>query len=203
MATKKTERTWEEMLDDLKAALAADTADIDELKGILSSYKSQEEDWSKYALFDSHCYTRNLVDDGNGKYNIMLLCWNMGQASSIHSHAGSHCFMKLLDGSLVEELYEPPSEVQEGQAMEPQVETANPRDGVIYISDEIGMHRVVNPSHAHSAVSLHIYSPPYSECLCFDERTGKSRSSGAITFYSKGGEIVDETWKSGMGSDYC
>ena len=25
-------------------------------------------------------YTRNLVDDGNGRFNVMLLCWNMGQA---------------------------------------------------------------------------------------------------------------------------
>ena len=28
--------------------------------------------------------------------------------------------------------------------------------------DQIGMHRIVNPSHSHNAVSLHIYSPPYS-----------------------------------------
>ncbi len=24
-------------------------------------------------------YTRNLVDDGNGKFNVMVLCWNGGQ----------------------------------------------------------------------------------------------------------------------------
>lgn len=27
-------------------------------------------------------YTRNLVDDGNGKFNLMLLAWNVGQARS-------------------------------------------------------------------------------------------------------------------------
>eukprot|EP00045_Choanoeca_perplexa_P022931 m.11391 g.11391 ORF g.11391 m.11391 type:complete len:205 (+) comp9805_c0_seq2:232-846(+) len=201
----KTSRSWDDMLTALREALSGDSADIDDIKAILNSYTSNPEDWSKYALFDPHCYTRNLVDGGNGKYNIMLLCWNMGQASSIHSHAGSHCFMKLLEGSLVEELYDPPTEVKAGAPMELQVETQHGENGVIYISDQIGMHRVVNPSHTHNAVSLHIYSPPYSECLCFDERTGQSRSSGAITFYSKHGELVADSWKSGLGanSDYC
>lgn len=45
------------------------------------------------------------MDDGNGKYNLMLLCWGEGQASGIHDHANSHCFMKMLKGSLEEIRY--------------------------------------------------------------------------------------------------
>lgn len=47
-------------------------------------------------------YTRNLVNEGNGKYNLMALCWGEGHGSAIHDHANSHCFMKMLQGSLEE-----------------------------------------------------------------------------------------------------
>lgn len=41
--------------------------------------QSKEEDWQKFAIFDPAKYTRNLVDDGNGKFNLMVLCWGEGQ----------------------------------------------------------------------------------------------------------------------------
>lgn len=44
-------------------------------------------------LFDR--YTRNLVDTGNGKYNLMIVCWSEGQGSGIHDHPNSHCIMKV------------------------------------------------------------------------------------------------------------
>ncbi|KAJ0067890.1 hypothetical protein NL108_011667, partial [Boleophthalmus pectinirostris] len=53
-------------------------------------------------------YTRNLVDEGNGKFNLMILCWGEGHGSSIHDHTDSHCFMKLLQGQLKETLFEWP-----------------------------------------------------------------------------------------------
>jgi len=50
-------------------------------------------------------YTRNLVDEGNGKYNLMVLCWGEGMGSSIHDHADSHCFVKILSGEFKETLF--------------------------------------------------------------------------------------------------
>lgn len=50
-------------------------------------------------------YTRNLVDAGNGKFNLMILCWGEGHGSAIHDHADSHCFMKMLQGELREIRY--------------------------------------------------------------------------------------------------
>ena len=51
--------------------------------------------FNRYPLFVHFRYTRNLVDEGNGKFNLIVLCWGEQQASSIHSHANSHCFMKV------------------------------------------------------------------------------------------------------------
>lgn len=41
----------------------------------MAAYESNEEDWSKYAFADkSRAYTRNLVDSGNGKANLVGDC---------------------------------------------------------------------------------------------------------------------------------
>ena len=53
-------------------------------------------------------YTRNLVDEGNGKFNVMALCWGEGHGSSVHDHSGSDCFVKVLDGQLQETLFDWP-----------------------------------------------------------------------------------------------
>lgn len=55
-------------------------------------------------------YTRNLVDAGNGRFNLMILCWNEGQSSAVHDHADSHCFMKVLKGGLSEIKYSWPKD---------------------------------------------------------------------------------------------
>jgi len=41
--------------------------------------QSNPADWKKYANFDPYKYTRNLVDDGNGKFNLLVLAWGEGQ----------------------------------------------------------------------------------------------------------------------------
>jgi len=51
-----------------------DSADVDEeeLLKLMRDYTSDESEWSKY-FFPSpnHAYTRNLVDKGNGKSNLV------------------------------------------------------------------------------------------------------------------------------------
>ena len=56
--------------------LDGDSIDPERIRLIIESYTSQECEWKKYAHFDDRKYTRNLVDDGNGKFNLMILCWN-------------------------------------------------------------------------------------------------------------------------------
>lgn len=46
-----------------------------------------------------------MVDAGNGKFNLMILCWGEGHGSAIHDHADAHCFMKMLKGELQEVRY--------------------------------------------------------------------------------------------------
>ncbi|KAI8583774.1 hypothetical protein K450DRAFT_219938 [Umbelopsis ramanniana AG] len=190
--------------------LDSEHIDANRIIALMESYNSNAEDWEQYAMFDhSRAYTRNLVDDGNGKFNLMILAWSKGQQSPIHDHAGSHCVMKILDGKLQESLFDwPDMSDQEsvatdmcdittarkldvcpktGVCLTKQRETIYGADQVTYVHDKIGLHRISNPSGERGAVSLHLYTPPYETCKTFEEQTGRARSSGKCSFYSVGG----------------
>lgn len=48
--------------------LDAEHIDASKIISLMERYSSNSDDWSQYTLFDhSRAYTRNLVDDGNGK----------------------------------------------------------------------------------------------------------------------------------------
>jgi cysteine dioxygenase len=79
---------------------------VQDLQDAMLAYTSCDADWTKFALADSsRAYTRNLVDNCNGKSNLLILVWNPGKSSPIHDHANAHCVMKILKGTLKETLY--------------------------------------------------------------------------------------------------
>ncbi|XP_038217650.1 cysteine dioxygenase type 1 [Zerene cesonia] len=102
----------ERLLEELHRVFSKNHVNIQDVQKLMLSYKSDPKDWRKYAKYDRFRYTRNLVDAGNGAFNIMVLCWGPGHASAIHDHADSHCFMKLLSGNLDEVRYDWPENVQ-------------------------------------------------------------------------------------------
>lgn len=167
-------------------------------------------------FFFSFCsYTRNLVDEGNGKFNLLILCWGEGHSSAIHDHADSHCFMKMLQGELCEVRYAWPKQksetelciknnnnnigggddgneeddiYQEEELKEISRSTLE-TDGVCYINDNLGLHRVENASNTNTAISLHLYCPPFNFCSMFNKKTGK-RTKCQVTFWSKYGQRI-------------
>ncbi|KAI6661929.1 Cysteine dioxygenase type 1-like [Oopsacas minuta] len=165
-----------------------DRINVDRIKSILAGYKSNRIEWEKYTTWDHHRYTRNLVDEGNGKYNMMILCWGESQVSPVHSHPDSNCFVKLLSGVMQETIFALPS-TEPGSGSKKLVvkgEQQLKKDEVSYIHDSIGLHAMENPSHTEGAVTLHLYVPPYMECDVYDIRTGKI-STSSMTFTTKGG----------------
>lgn len=79
---------------------------VQDLQDAMQAYSSREADWAKYAMADpSRAYTRNLVDNCNGKSNALILVWTPGKGSPVHDHANAHCVMKVLKGTLRETLY--------------------------------------------------------------------------------------------------
>ncbi|KAI7882054.1 cysteine dioxygenase type I [Lichtheimia hyalospora FSU 10163] len=195
--------------------LDSEHIDPNEIIHLMEQYSSNSKDWSQYTIFDhSRAYTRNLIDDGNGKFNLMILAWSKGQQSPIHNHAGSHCIMKVLDGELSETQYAwPKSSPKQDSSALSTADSSDITDAVVthadddekrpdgkqmqvinltrlcpnevtYIHDKIGLHRIANPDSEHGAVSLHLYTPPYQVCKTFEEDSGRARQGGKCTFYS-------------------
>lgn len=170
----------------------------EELTKLVSKYELKPKDWAKYVHYDKMRYTRNLISIGSGnRFGLMILAWGPGQRSPIHDHDGSHCIMRVLEGSLVETLYnkegskEASSSDSDTSMSAPKYEKT--RETVLstgqtaYIHDKIGWHRVSNPSMSVSAISLHLYAPPIESCQTFCEIEGKVRAKAPCPYYSIGG----------------
>lgn len=73
--------------------------------------------------------------------------------------------MKVLAGQLHETVYHAPNnEIDEEKPLKVKSSKTFGTNEVTYISDDIGLHRVHNPSSSHVAVSLHRehYTSPYT-----------------------------------------
>ncbi|KAB8078580.1 RmlC-like cupin domain-containing protein [Aspergillus leporis] len=189
---------FEELVQDLSAALGPSSGlDSDDvvpldIQRLMEHYTSNPEEWQPFALGNSNkTYTRNLIDEGNGKSNLLILVWSPGKGSAIHDHAKAHCVMKVLKGSLKETLYSWPDQtkVEHGQLSPPQItrETIYSEDQVTYMSDQLGLHKISNPDPSNAAVSLHLYTPPNAAThgfSIFDEKTGKACHIKQSHFYS-------------------
>ncbi|KAL6030726.1 hypothetical protein STEG23_028885 [Scotinomys teguina] len=177
-------RTLADLIRILHELFAGDEVNVEEVQAVLEAYESNPAEWALYAKFDQYRYTRNLVDQGNGKFNLMILCWGEGHGSSIHDHTDSHCFLKMLQGNLKETLFAWPD--KRSNEMIKKSERTLRENQCAYINDSIGLHRVENVSHTEPAVSLHLYSPPFDTCHAFDQRTGH-KNKVTMTFHSKFG----------------
>ncbi|XP_046985409.1 cysteine dioxygenase type 1 [Schistocerca americana] len=186
--------TLQELAQQLHAAFQHDSVNVEHVQALMEAYRSDPAHWKKFAKFDRYRYTRNLVDEGNGKFNLMILCWGEGHGSAIHDHADAHCFMKVLQGTLSEVRFAwPEKNIEEGDeimdedgGLKELSRTELGLNEVCYINDSLGLHRVENPSHTEPAVSLHLYCPPFDTCSVFNQRTGK-RTQCKVTFWSKYG----------------
>lgn len=187
------------------SGINSDDVDENDLIRLMEKYISQESQWRQYAFADtSRNYTRNLVDEGNGKSNLLVIVWNPGRGSPIHDHADAHCVMKILKGTLKETLYTLPSSdgatsqaASQGKPMPPEVvkETLYQENEVTYISDKIGLHKISNPSNDEVAVSLHLYTPPHAANFgfnLFDEKTGKPTHIKQAGFFSDRGKRIEK-----------
>ncbi|MGB9199059.1 MAG: cysteine dioxygenase family protein [Terriglobales bacterium] len=142
---------------------------IEQIRSLLAEFPVDESSLAPYLTWSRQHYTRNLIDKTD-LYELLAICWEVGQASSVHNHRDQNCWMATPIGSLrVENFHLEFQDIAAGACrltasniveMSPANPCAvDPRDPV---------HRVVNPREANQrAVSLHIYSRPFDSCVVY------------------------------------
>ena len=54
----------------------------------------------RYIFFRPERYTRNLVFK-NEFFELLVICWNIGQRAPVHGHEGERCWSRVEQGSLI------------------------------------------------------------------------------------------------------
>ncbi|KAF1328894.1 Cysteine dioxygenase, partial [Globisporangium splendens] len=141
----------------------------------------------RFAFADtSKNYTRNLIATDNETYALILIVWNRGKYSPIHDHPCDGCWVKVIDGAINEVRYVS----QDGKLVESSNLTLD--QGVTYMDDSMGFHKIGNPSAAVDAITLHLYSPPYDKCrVWFDTENAEKSSVAHAYYFSEFGERAD------------
>ena len=127
-----------------------------------------------YLTWDRQHYTRNLIDR-TPLYELMAICWEVGQASSVHNHRDQNCWMAVPMGRLqVENFHLIHQDLANGRC---QLEPLNTIEMNIShpcaVDPNNPVHRVVNPrGFGQRAVSLHIYSRPFDTCVVYSPEQG-------------------------------
>jgi len=124
--------------------------------------------------WDRQHYTRNLIDR-TPLYELMAICWEVGQASSVHNHRDQNCWMAVPIGRLmVENFHLVSQDVDHGRCQLTPADTVemNPAHPCA-VNPADPVHRVVNPKQfGERAVSLHIYSRPFDSCVVYSPEQG-------------------------------
>ncbi len=161
---------------------------LDRVHQFLRDHIVQPGTLDPYLTWDSQHYTRNLIDKTDW-YELIAICWEPGQVSSIHNHHEQNCWMAAPIGRLISQNFRV-IEQDENQAfckLEPTGQFLLTPTTPLPINPAEPVHQVYNPREfGQRAVSLHIYSRPFDRCLVYslDGKYGEIQL-GYTTMYGK------------------
>ena len=148
-----------------------------EILGFLERTSVAPDSLAPYLTWDRQHYTRNLIDK-TPLYELIAICWEVGQVSSVHNHRDQNCWMAVPIGRLeVENFHLVSQDVEHGTSQLSPTDTVemNPRHPCA-VDPADPVHRVVNPKKfGERAVSLHIYSRPFDTCVVYSPEQGHLR----------------------------
>jgi hypothetical protein len=119
-----------------------------------------------YAFFSTRHYTRNLIHK-NALFEMLALCWEPGQQSSVHNHREQECFMLMGEGQLENENFRvlDRDPVRRTCRLVPTLRTMITRDAPMAVDPEEPVHIIRNrEAWGTRAMSVHLYSRPFDSC---------------------------------------
>jgi len=130
-----------------------------------------------HVRFDDAHYARNLLCR-TPQFELLVLCWRPGQASTIHDHAGSLNITRVYRGALVQRKFLRRDGGSGATALD-QVERGDlPGGPVEQVEEEVfggagaamvdrgGIHQLRNDSD-DSLVTVHLYAPPLTDIVVY------------------------------------
>jgi cysteine dioxygenase len=164
----------EKLVENLRRLPEAAFGQIEPVRRVLEEMPVSPDSLAPYLTWDRQHYTRNLIDR-TPLYELIAICWEVGQASSVHNHRDQNCWMAAPIGRLrVENFHVPYQDLQAGRCrLEPlnTVEMNSLQPCAVDPADPV--HRVVNArEYNERAVSLHVYSRPFDSCVVYSPEQG-------------------------------
>ena len=151
-----------------------------------------ERSLEPYLFFSENHYTRNLIFK-NDVFELMSICWEVGQCSQIHNHHNQNCWMAIPIGRLRVQNFRV---VEQRDAagycrLEPTNAFDIHRQMPAEVDPEEPVHQVLNLAEfGQRAVSLHIYSRPFNRCLVYRCETDEYREI-PLHYTSEYGELCE------------
>lgn len=128
-----------------------------------------------YLYFCEQKYTRNLIAR-TPLFELLAICWDIGQVSSIHNHRNQRCWMAIAHGKVQVQNFRMVRQDAAAQTceLEPTTRFTIDAERPAEVDPEEPIHLVANPATFGSrAVTLHIYSKPFDTCEVYDLKAGR------------------------------
>ncbi|WP_353070231.1 cysteine dioxygenase family protein [Tunturibacter empetritectus] len=144
-----------------------------------------------YLYFSPERYTRNLILH-TSLFDLIAICWDIGQKSRIHNHTNQRCWMGIAFGKVQVQNYrlvhqDPGTHFCELAPTDRYIIDA---DNPAEVDSDEPIHLVVNPpAFGSRAVTLHIYSRPFDECQVYD-LSAKSYETVSLSNTSERGRLT-------------
>jgi cysteine dioxygenase len=130
---------------------------LDAVKSLLSKLTVQADDVRELVTFQADHYVRNRIALTEF-VEALFLCFEAGQRTPIHDHAGSACGVKVIEGVATETIFE---RTRDGWLFATESKALLP--GGVVGSNDMDTHQLSNlQTGGKRLVTLHIYSPPLS-----------------------------------------
>lgn len=185
----------QEVVEDL-CSIPAEKFTLDRLDDYLTGMILDQRSLEPFLHFRDNAYTRNLIFR-NELFEVLVLCWDVGQKTPIHNHRGQLGWMSVQQGMLSILNYKrlDCSAACHLDRRWSKVALADdiPIAGVgfvAHVSKQETIHQIFNdPAFDQRAVSLHIYSKPFDSCVVYDEARQMCMDK-RLSNYTEGGKFV-------------
>jgi len=185
----------EDVLEDLKA-LPPEEFTLERIDDYLTGLVLDQGSLKTFLNFKDGAYTRNLVFK-NDLFEVLILCWDIGQKTPVHNHRGQLGWMSVQQGMLSILNYRridcSGSCHLTRRWSRVDLHSEIPIAGVgfvAHVSQRETIHQIINDARfSQKAVSLHIYSRPIESCVIYDVER-QFCSDKRLTNFTERGKLV-------------